>query len=129
VEPASPEATREVLGGLKERLEQPHRLHSSAEAIQAAADLAARHVPERPLPDAAIDLLDQAASRLRAWQDKEAAIAAQQYEAAARHRDREADLLAELERLRAEQPPPLVTAREVAEVVAEWAGKPAADLT
>jgi len=99
VEEPSIEDTIEILKGIKERYEQHHRLEISDEAIKAAAELGSRYVPDRFMPDKAIDLVDEAASRVRMQRasappslkevmrslesvqnEKESAIAAQQYE-------------------------------------------------
>src|SRR5881409_2567143 len=108
VEEPSIEETIEILRGIKDRYEAHHKLEISDEALKAAAELAARYVPDRFLPDKAIDLIDEAASRVRMQRattppslkdamrglesvqsEKDAAIAAQQYELAAELRDRE----------------------------------------
>src|SRR5207253_1341163 len=137
------------VAGSKERYEQHHRLEISDEAIKAAAELGSRYVPDRFMPDKAIDLVDEAASRVRMQRasappslkevmrslesvqnEKESAIAAQQYELAAEYRDREAQLRSKLEHLeqgwQAEQgkDKPVVTAEDIAQVVAMWTGIP-----
>src|SRR4030081_1573558 len=149
VEEPSIEDTIEILKGIKERYEQHHRLEISDEAIKAAADLGSRYVPDRCLPDKAVDLGDGAARRVRMQRasappslkevmrslesvqnEKESAIAAQQYELAAEYRDREAQLRSKLEHLeqgwQAEQgkDKPVVTAEDIAQVVAMWTGIP-----
>src|ERR1700682_5918144 len=149
VEEPSIEDTIEILKGIKERYEQHHRLEISDEAIKAAAELGSRSVPDRFMPDKAIDLVDEAASRVRMQRasappslkevmrslesvqnEKESAIAAQQYELAAEYRDREAQLRSKLEHLeqgwQAEQgkDKPVVTAEDIAQVVAMWTGIP-----
>jgi ATP-dependent Clp protease ATP-binding subunit ClpC len=121
----------------------------SDEAINAAASLAARYIPDRFLPDKAIDLVDEAASRVRikhfstpiglreAMQaletlsrDKEAAIASQQYEYATELRDRELKLTEKLEKMQQgwqqeqEVEKPVVTEEDVAQVVSMWTGIP-----
>src|SRR5260221_2116244 len=128
-----------TLRGPKERYEQHHRLEISDEAIKAAAELGSRYVPDRFMPDKAIDLVDEAASRVRMQRasappslkevmrslesvqnEKESAIAAQQYELPAEDRDREAQLRSKLEHLeqgwQAEQgkDKPVVTAEDIA---------------
>src|SRR5438034_8947070 len=65
VEEPSVEETIEILRGIKERYAAQHRLSISDEALKAAAELAARYVPDRFLPDKAIDLVDEASSRVR----------------------------------------------------------------
>ena len=149
VEEPSIEDTIEILKGIKERYEQHHRLEISDEALKAAAELGSRYVPDRFMPDKAIDLVDEAASRVRMQRasappslkevmrslesvqnEKESAIAAQQYELAAEYRDREAKLRTKLEHLeqgwQAEQgkDKPVVTAEDIAQVVAMWTGIP-----
>src|SRR2546427_3952921 len=165
VEEPSVEETIEILKGIKERYEQHHRLEISEEALKAAAELAARYVPDRFLPDKAIDLVDEAASRVRMQRastppslkdalrglesvqsEKDAAIAAQQYELAAELRDREGKLRDKIEKLEsgqvaepaAEGAPvaeaaaepaqpvekPKVTEENIAEVVSMWTGIP-----
>src|SRR5437588_2069287 len=149
VEEPSIEDTIEILRGIKERYEQHHRLEISDEALKAAAELGSRYVPDRFMPDKAIDLVDEAASRVRMQRasappslkevmrslesvqnEKESAIAAQQYELAAEYRDREAQLRSKLEHLeqgwQAEQgkDKPVVTAEDIAQVVAMWTGIP-----
>ncbi len=143
------EDTIAILKGVKSRYEEHHGLIISDEALEAAAELASRYVPDRFLPDKAIDLVDEAASRVRIKRsyappslqeagkgldslrrEKEAAIAAQQYEYAAELRDREVKLQDKLSELqsgwqseRAEQKP-VVTADDICEVVAMWTGIP-----
>ena len=149
VEEPSIEDTIEILRGIKERYEKHHRLEISDEALKAAAELGSRYVPDRFMPDKAIDLVDEAASRVRMQRasappslkevmrslesvqnEKESAIAAQQYELAAEYRDREAQLRAKLEHLeqgwQAEQgkDKPVVTAEDIAHVVGMWTGIP-----
>ena len=98
----------EILKGIKKRYEEHHRLTITDGALKAAVNLAARYIPDRFLPDKAIDLIDEAASRVRIkhWtvpialkekrrsedslkKDKDAALATQQYEYAAELRSRE----------------------------------------
>jgi ATP-dependent Clp protease ATP-binding subunit ClpC len=149
VEEPTVEETIEILRGIKERYEQHHRLEISDEALKAAAELAARYVPDRFLPDKAIDLVDEASSRVRMQRastppslkdamrglesvqnEKESAIAAQQYELAAELRDREAKLRTRIEKLEggwqtqqsAEKP--VVGPEDIAHVVSMWTGIP-----
>jgi ATP-dependent Clp protease ATP-binding subunit ClpC len=149
VEEPSIEDTIEILRGIKERYEQHHRLEIADEALKAAAELGSRYVPDRFMPDKAIDLVDEAASRVRMQRasappslkevmrslesvqnEKESAIAAQQYELAAEYRDREAQLRSKLEHLeqgwQQEQgkDKPVVTAEDIAHVVGMWTGIP-----
>ncbi len=147
-EPTTDQAV-EVLKGIKERYEDYHHLIISTEAIKSAVQLAARYIPDRFLPDKAIDLLDEASSRVRikrggtpvglkearraldvVRKDKEAAIGNQQYEYAAELRDREIQLMDRLQRLeqnwQSEQivEKPTVTEDDIAEVVGMWTGIP-----
>ena len=149
----SQEATLEILKGLREKYEKHHKLQITDEALEAAVKLSARYINDRFLPDKAIDLMDEAASRVRLEteelspelksleekiaalaKDKEAAIAAQDYEKAAQLRDIEKDYReqVELERDRrrknnAEHRP--VTADDIAAVVSGWTGIPVTRLT
>jgi ATP-dependent Clp protease ATP-binding subunit ClpC len=149
VEEPSVEETIEILRGIKERYEAHHRLDISDEALKAAAELAARYVPDRFLPDKAIDLIDEASSRVRMQRasappslkdamrglesvqsEKESAISAQQYELAAELRDREAKLRTRIEKLESGwqtqqgTDKPVVSAEDIAHVVAMWTGIP-----
>ncbi len=143
------EETVDILRGIKDRYEAHHRLEITDEALKAAAELAARYIPDRFLPDKAIDLVDEAASRVRLQKsvappslkeamrgleavqhEKEAAIAAQQYELAAELRDREVKLREKIENLEAgwlesqSAEKPKVTEEHIAEVTSMWTGIP-----
>ena len=144
----SQEATLEILKGIREKYEKHHKLRITDEALRAAVSLSARYINDRFLPDKAIDLMDEAASRVRMEteelspelrsleekitalvKDKEAAIAAQDYEKAAKLRDIEKDYReqVELERERRRKNPSQhrpVTEEDVAAVVAGWTGIP-----
>ena len=149
VEEPSVEETLEILRGIKERYEEHHHLIISDEALNSAATLAARYIPDRFLPDKAIDLTDEAASRVRIKhhtmpislkeakqraevkrKDKDAALAAQEYDRATELREEELQTEEEIKRLeeewRAEQgkDKPEVTAENIAEVVGMWTGIP-----
>jgi ATP-dependent Clp protease ATP-binding subunit ClpC len=151
VEEPTVEETIEILRGIKERYEEHHKLIISDEALTAAAELAARYVADRFLPDKAIDLVDEAASRVRIHRsatppslreaqrgleslrrEKDAAISAQQYEYAAELRDREVKLQEKIESMHEgweserELSKPVVTAEDIAEVVSMWTGIPVA---
>lgn len=135
----TPEQAKVILGGLRRRYESHHRVRIGDDALQAAVDMAVRYIPDRFLPDKAIDLMDEAASRVRLrtrsntaqqWQqqrarvcaEKSAAIRGQDYERAIALRDEECRL-AEREEdlcLAAET----VGAADVAAVVAGWTGIP-----
>jgi len=152
VEEPSVEDTLLILKGIKERYEEHHDLTISEEALNAAATLAARYIPDRFLPDKAIDLVDEAASRVRirhhtkpvelkelkqdedsVRRDKEAALATQQYDYAAELRQRELRLEEEIRQKEAEwhsqKHNVVVTAEDIAEVVSMWMGIPLVQLT
>jgi ATP-dependent Clp protease ATP-binding subunit ClpC len=152
VEEPSVEETIEILHGIRERYEEHHRLTISDEALRAAAQLASRYVSDRFLPDKAIDLVDEASSRVRIKRsatppslkeaqrgleslrkEKDAAISSQQYELAADLRDREVKLQERMTQLEEElgEPgattetgPPVVTEEDIADVVSMWTGIP-----
>ncbi|MDP2728533.1 MAG: ATP-dependent Clp protease ATP-binding subunit, partial [Dehalococcoidia bacterium] len=149
VEEPTIDQTIEILRGVKERYESHHRLVISDEAIKAAAELAARYIADRFLPDKAIDLIDEASSRVRLQRsqapptlkdaakaldtirrEKDAAISNQQYEYAAELRDRELKLVEKTEKMESswqanqETELPIVTEEDIAEVVSMWTGIP-----
>src|SRR5574340_493213 len=114
----SMEETVEILKGIRERYEAHHRLTITDEALKAAADMASRYITDRFMPDKAIDLIDEAASRVRmqrslaplnlkeamkglesVLREKEQAIQQQEYELAAELRDREVKLRDRITRL------------------------------
>jgi len=153
VEEPSTEETLEILRGIKERYEEHHHLLISDEALSAAATLAARYIPDRFLPDKAIDLIDEAASRVRikhrtvpftlkeakqvedsVHKDKEAALATEQYDYAAELRQREVQIQEKINKLEEEwqaeqeQETPVVSAEDIAEVVSMWTGIPVVQL-
>jgi len=148
------EESLDVLRGIKERYEEHHRLFISDEALQAAASFAARYIPDRFLPDKAIDLMDEAASRVRikrgavpiglaearqaletVRKDKEAAISGKEYEQGAELRDREVQLMDKIKMLEEKwqdeqkQEKPTVVEEDIAEVVSMWTGIPVIRLT
>ncbi len=153
VEEPSTEETLEILRGIKERYEEHHHLEISDEALNAAATLAARYIPDRFLPDKAIDLIDEAASRVRikhrtvpftlkeakqvedsVHKDKEAALSTEQYDYAAELRQREVQIQEKINKLEEEwqaeqeQETPVVSAEDIAEVVSMWTGIPVVQL-
>ncbi|MBI4284238.1 MAG: ATP-dependent Clp protease ATP-binding subunit [Chloroflexi bacterium] len=154
VEEPSVEETLEILRGVKERYEEHHKLTISDEALSAAATLAARYIPDRFLPDKAIDLIDEASSRVRIKhrtmpitlkearqfedslrKDKEAALASQQYDYAAELRQREIQMeekakgLEEQWQVELKEDKPVVKAEDIAEVVSMWTGIPVVQLS
>src|SRR6185295_13755094 len=140
VEEPSLEQTIEILMGIRERYEQHHKVRITDDAVKAAVDLSIRYIADRHLPDKAIDLIDEAASRVRLRhassppelreKEKDAAINNQEYEEAARLREAEATARETVERLRSEwqsqvsSDQPTVDEEEVAQVVAMWTGIP-----
>ena len=149
VEEPSIEETIEILRGIKDRYEEHHKLEITDEALVAAAEMSARYISDRALPDKAIDLIDESASRVRIRRsytppslkeatvglegirkEKEQAINQQQYEYAADLRDRELKLtqrIAELEEdldQQRERDSTDVLAEDIAEVVSMWTGIP-----
>jgi ATP-dependent Clp protease ATP-binding subunit ClpC len=154
VDEPTQEETEQILRGLRDRYEAHHRVSITDEALKAAANLADRYISDRFLPDKAIDLIDEAASRMRiktmtapptyreledeidsVRKEKEAAIEAQEFEKAANLRDKERRLTnrkRELEEAwrndeggeRAE-----IGEEEIADIVSMWTGIPVFKLT
>ena len=148
------EMTVEILKGLRDRYAAHHRVNITDEAIKAAARLADRYISDRQLPDKAIDLIDEAGSRLRirrmtappdlreydekigqVRREKEAAIDAQDFEKAAALRDSEKQLLSERAQREREwrsgglDTMPDVDEKLIAEVVGLMTGIPVSDLS
>jgi ATP-dependent Clp protease ATP-binding subunit ClpC len=149
VEEPTLEQTVEILFGIRERYEQHHKVTISDDALRAAADLSIRYITDRHLPDKAIDLIDEAASRVRLRyasappalreaqkelgrleRDKEAAVNGQEYDEASRLRELESAAKARVEGLRGEWQAqvagdqPTVDEEEIAQIVAMWTGIP-----
>ena len=152
-EPTEDEA-EQILLGLRDRYEGHHNVRISDEAIQSAVNLSARYIADRYLPDKAIDLIDEAASRVRLRRqtapddvkevesqlkqvtaDKQEAVTNQDYERAAKLRDREKELSAKLEEQKAawkkqnDGREATVTTEDIAEIVSQWTGIPVVQLT
>jgi ATP-dependent Clp protease ATP-binding subunit ClpC len=156
VEQPSPEETVQILKGLRDRYEQHHKIEITDEALEAAAELADRYISDRQLPDKAIDLIDEAASRMRiksmtsppvyreleeeieeTRRAKEASIEAQEFEKAANLRDKERRLTNKKRELEeqweageaegAERP--AIGEEEIADIVSMWTGIPVFKLT
>jgi ATP-dependent Clp protease ATP-binding subunit ClpC len=146
--------TIDILKGLKDRYEAHHRVHITDQGIVAAANLADRYISDRFLPDKAIDLIDEAGSRLRirrmsappdykeleesiadVRRKKEDAIEAQDFETAARFRDEEKRFSAERAEKESEWQEAEgsafaeVNEEEIAEVLSSWTGIPVTSLT
>ncbi|VBB08496.1 chaperonins clpa/b signature 1 [Lucifera butyrica] len=146
-EPTVEDAVR-ILQGVRDKYEAFHRAQITDEAIDAAVKLSHRYISDRFLPDKAIDLMDEAASRVRLQAfslppdvkeiekklekirtEKEGAIAAQEFEAAARLRDEEQKIRQELEEKQKAWKQQgseriVVTGDDIAHVVASWTGIP-----
>ena len=150
----TPEATLEILKGLRDRYETHHKLTITDEALDAAVQLSKRYIGDRFLPDKAIDLMDEAASQVRMaaessspdlkaleekiatlHREKNDAIAAQDFEKAAQLRDIEKDYQEQVDierenwRKSLSQNRGTVTADDIANVVAGWTGIPVTRLT
>ena len=143
-----------ILKGLRDKYEAHHKVRITDEAVDAAVELSSRYINDRYLPDKAIDLIDEACSRVklrtmtapdnlkqaeeelkRLADEKTAAINAQDFERAASLRDEEKEKKSALETARAawqqenERVSGEVTAEEIAQVVSGWTGVPVAQLT
>ncbi|WP_298919978.1 ATP-dependent Clp protease ATP-binding subunit [uncultured Nostoc sp.] len=148
--------TIEILYGLRERYEQHHKLKISDEALVAAAKLSDRYISDRYLPDKAIDLVDEAGSRVRLinsqlppaakeldkelrqiLKEKDDAVRSQDFDKAGELRDREMEIKAEIRAIAQsktnatgnEGEEPVVTEEDIAHIVASWTGVPVNKLT
>lgn len=153
VDQPSPEEAIQILHGLRDRYEAHHRVKITDEAIVQAVKLSDRYITDRFLPDKAIDLIDEAGSkvRLRSYttppnlkllegkledirKEKDAAVQSQEFEKAASLRDTEQKLREELDRTKNEwkekqgQMDSEVTPEDIAQVVAIWTGIPVSKL-
>ena len=154
IEEPSEEDAILILKGLRSRYEEHHNIEIPDDAIEAAVKLSARYIADRFLPDKAIDLIDEAASKVRLRSqtappdlqalekrireiaaEKEEAVAAQDFERAGRLRDEERRLQAELDQKTQEwrggqgTGGGVVTVDDVAAVVSQWTGIPVSQLT
>jgi ATP-dependent Clp protease ATP-binding subunit ClpC len=154
VEEPSVADTIKILGGLRDSYEEHHKVEFTDQALVNAANLADRYIADRFLPDKAIDLIDEAGSRMRLHRsdlpdevkeidekigkirtDKREAVSAQQYERAAQLRDRERELITErtdAEAAAADDGPifkSTIDEEEIAVVLAQWTGIPVHRLT
>ncbi len=143
--------TIQILKGIRSRYEDHHKLAITDEALEAAANLSTRYVPDRFLPDKAIDLIDESASRvrmyknpnaetlrdtirdLRSTRDKHAsAVEEARYADAEELREQENELAAKLNEMRtnwSKATAPRVNAEDIAEVVAMWTGVPVTQIS
>ena len=142
-----------ILKGIRDKYEAHHNVEISDEAIEAAVKLSSRYITDRFLPDKAIDLIDEAASRVRLQtytapenvkaleveierlgKEKEAAVVSQEYEKAAQYRDQEKEKQEELKKLTEQwknqttTETKIVTGEEIANVVSNWTGVPVTKL-
>ena len=152
-EPTKAEAV-EILKGLKDRYEAHHKVKISDEAIEAAVELSVRYIADRYLPDKAIDLIDESASRLRLREqtappelkdiekeiesleiEKSEAVTNQDFERAAKVRDKQKELTKALEekkeqwKTQREVNVAVVLKEDIAKTVSDWSGVPAEELT
>jgi len=152
----SVDETIEILRGLRERYEQHHKLRILDAALEAAAKLSDRYISDRYLPDKAIDLIDEAGSRVRlinsqlppaakeldkelrqVLKDKDDAVRSQNFDRAGQLRDREMEIKAEIRAIAqtkktessGDDAQPEVTEEDIAQIVASWTGVPVNKLT
>ncbi|MEB3233402.1 MAG: ATP-dependent Clp protease ATP-binding subunit [Leptolyngbyaceae bacterium] len=154
----SVEETVEILHGLRDRYEQHHKLKISDEALDAAAKLSDRYISDRYLPDKAIDLVDEAGSRVRLinsqlppaakeldkelrqlLKEKDEAVRSQDFDKAGELRDREMEIKSEIRAIAQSKKTedadggdslsPVVTEEDIAQIVASWTGVPVQKLT
>ncbi len=154
VDEPSKEETVQILQGLRDRYEAHHRVTITDEAIEAAAELSSRYITDRFLPDKAIDLIDEAGSRVRlksytippnlkeleeqleeVRKEKDSSVLAQEFEKAASYRDKEQKLREKLDETKNKwkekqgQENLEVTEEDIAAVVSTWTGIPVVKLT
>ena len=150
----TPEEALAILKGLRDRYEAHHKVKITDEALQAAVSLSDRYISDRFLPDKAIDLMDEAASRVRLHSftappdvkeqedrlkalqnEKKEAIAHQDFEKAASLRDEERKLRQDIAQKRAaweerkNNSHDVVTEEDIAQIVASWTGVPVKKMT
>jgi len=154
----SVEETIEILHGLRDRYEQHHKLKILDESLEAAAKLSDRYISDRYLPDKAIDLIDEAGSRVRllnsqlpaaakeldkelrqVLKDKDNAVRSQDFDKAGELRDREMEIKSEIRSIaqnkkaedeeKTKDNSPEVTEEDIASIVASWTGVPVQKLT
>jgi ATP-dependent Clp protease ATP-binding subunit ClpC len=153
----SVEETIEILFGLRERYEIHHKLKILDSALEAAAKLSDRYISDRFLPDKAIDLVDEAGSRVRlinsqlppaareldkelrqVLKDKDDAVRSQDFDKAGELRDREMEIKGQIRAIASakkdassssDEPGPVVDEEDIAQIVASWTGVPVNKLT
>ena len=148
----TPKDTLEILKGLRDRYEAFHKAKITDEALKAAVELSGRYITDRFQPDKAIDVIDEAAAKVRMEasstpeglkkkeealesvnKEKEAAVSAQDFEKAAIYRDQAKKLQTEIDTLKkdwkgGDHDHLTVTEEDVAEVVSKWTGVPVQNL-
>ncbi|MFC1520825.1 ATP-dependent Clp protease ATP-binding subunit [Elusimicrobiota bacterium] len=154
VDPPTVDQTIDILNGIKEKYEQHHKIKYDDDAIRSAANLSDRYISDRFLPDKAIDLLDEAGSRAKLSSNqpplsikekeeelagivnsKNEAIATQDYEKAAKLRDKERELRKTIEDMKKkwkqtrESETPVITSDDISLIVSKWTGIPVVKLT
>ncbi len=147
VNPPSVEDTVEILQGLRSRYEQFHRLEITDEALEAAAKFSDRYITDRFLPDKAIDLIDEAGSRVRlryaqqipageirkelrqVHKDIQDRVQKQAFDQLSELREKEAELMDKLEHEVGPITSPVVKESDIADIVASWTGVPVSQLT
>jgi ATP-dependent Clp protease ATP-binding subunit ClpC len=140
--------TIHILQGLRSVYEQHHRVTITDEALQAAAELSDRYISDRFLPDKAIDLIDEAGSRVRLRnsqisqsrelkrelrllsKDKDEAVRVQDFDKAGKLRDKEIELETQIQAESSDyNNNPIVNEEDIAQIVASWTGVPVNKLT
>ncbi len=149
----SEEDAETILFGLRDKYEAHHKIKITDDAVKAAVKLSARYINDRYLPDKAIDLIDEAASKVRLQaftappdlqqlenelkhlnEEKAAAINSQDFESAAKIRDKEKEINEQLEKEKQnwqsqhKQSNGSVTAEDIADIVSSWTGVPVKQL-
>ena len=150
----TPEEALQILEGLRDRYEAHHKVTITDEALKAAVDLSTRYIMDRFLPDKAIDLIDEAASKVRIsmftsppdlreleekleqiGKEKESAIAHEDFEKAAKLRDQESDIKRDIEHCSEEwrkavaKEKGVVTEEDIAQIISSWVHVPVSKLT
>jgi ATP-dependent Clp protease ATP-binding subunit ClpC len=153
VNPPTPEETVQIIFGLRDKYEAHHRVKINDDSVRAAVFLSERYIHDRFLPDKAIDVIDEAGSRARlsvvtapseltdlereiedVAREKESAIQAQEFEKAARYRDREKEQRRKLDDVRKswtetkQAQETVVTAKDISKVVAAMTGIPVSEV-
>ena len=152
----SVDETIEILHGLRDRYEQHHKLKITDDALEAAAKLSSRYISDRYLPDKAIDLIDEAGSRVRlinsqlppaakeldrelrqVLKDKDDAVRSQDFDKAGELRDREMDIKSQIRAIASAKKTetssnddsPVVDSEDIAQIVSSWTGVPVIKIT